>query len=616
VVLSLLAGPVVRLTEASHVVLQGFTVEATQGTGIEIRGGTGNRVLACDVRNCRALGIDVEGGSSHRIEACDVHETGTGGIGLSGGDRKTLTPAGHQAINNHIWQFSRHKLTYSNALQIGGVGNRAAHNLIHDAPHQAIGLGGNDHVFEFNVVHHICTETDDCGAFYKGRNPSCRGNLIRYNFWHHIGSPMGHGNAAVYFDDGDGGDTVFGNVFFRCGDPGRGSFGTVFSHGGHDNLAENNLFIECQRALGSAPWNDQRWREALAGGDETGWQTKLLKEVDITQAPYTTRYPELVGFMDPPAGAPRTNGAVRNLLVMCAEVSSGNWQVDPQQNLVTDQDPGFVDAARGDFRLRPEAPVFATLPGFQPIPFEKMGLVQNALRPKLPADPWTYAAPQPLPPLASRQAQAPNRPPRSGPAPVAKVPRLQGPITVDGAIADGEWPVADSAGGLVLAMHVNGNPAARQSRARLAWDAATLYVALDNAIHPDTRLDGNQWGANDAVEVSLRRQRQGPGQVPIHVLRGYGNGRLEYGITPNGAQEPATMDPGGTRFAARRTASDRWLAEFAIPLRLLDVDPAASPRLAFSLAVRKTLDDLWLMWAPTHGHSYDVDNAGIAELQP
>jgi len=614
VVLSLLQGPVLRLAQASHLTVQGFVIEATQDSGIEVRGGSGVRILACDVRNCRARGIDIDGGSDHRVEACDVHETGTGGIALSGGDRRALIPAGHQANNNHIWRFSTHKFTYSNALEIGGVGNRAAHNLIHDAPHQAIGLSGNDHVFEYNVVHHVCTETDDCGAFYKGRNPSCRGNLIRYNFWHHIGSPMGHGNAAVYFDDGDGGDTVFGNVFFRCGDPGKGSFGTVFSHGGHDNVAENNVLIECKRALGSAPWNDKRWKEALAGGDETGWQTKLLKEVDITQPPYTTRYPELVGYMDPPAGQPRANRATRNLIVMCGEVSSGNWQVDPQQNLVTAADPGFVDAAQGDFRLRPDAPALAALPGFQPIPFEATGLVRNALRPELPAEPWTYGPPQPLPPLARQSAPAAAPQARSGPVPVTKVLRIATGPTIDGTIADAEWPVADAAGGLVLATDVNGTPASRQSRARLAWDATTLYVAVANAIAPDTRLDGNQWGSNDAVEVSLRPLRPGAGQTPIHVLRGYGNGRVEFGTTPNGTDEPSTMDPGQIRFAARRPAPDRWVAEFAIPLRLLDVDPATTTRLAFSLAVRKTADDLWLMWVPTYGHSYDVDQAGIMEL--
>jgi hypothetical protein len=371
---------VVALRDASHVVLRGFTVEASQGDGIEITGGTSNRVLACHVRNVRQVAIRVGGGIGHRIEACDLHDTGTGGLVLAGGDRRTLTPAGHEAVNNHIWRYSQHQLTYANAIVLEGVGNRAAHNLIHDAPHQAIGVGGNDHVFEYNVVHHVCMETDDCGAYYKGRNPSCRGNIVRYNYWHDIGSPMGHGNAAVYFDDGDGGDTVFGNVFYRCGEPGRGSFGTVFSHGGHDNLAENNIFVECKRALGSAPWDDARWRRALAGGEDCLWQERLLKEVDITKPPYTTRYPALVGFLNPPPGQPRVNRAARNVFVRCNELRSGNWQLKPEEQWVTDADPGFVDAAKGDFRLRPDAEVFRRLPGFQSIPFEKIGLIEDELR--------------------------------------------------------------------------------------------------------------------------------------------------------------------------------------------------------------------------------------------
>jgi hypothetical protein len=70
-------------------------------------------------------------------------------------------------------------------------------------------------------------ETDDCGSFYMGRNPSERGSMLRYNFWHHIGSTRAHGSCAVYFDDGAGGQTVFGNVFYRAA---GGSFGAVFSH--------------------------------------------------------------------------------------------------------------------------------------------------------------------------------------------------------------------------------------------------------------------------------------------------------------------------------------------------------------------------------------------------
>lgn len=379
VVLSMLNAPLVALHDASFLTWRGCVFEASLGDGLEVAGGRGNRIASCEIRNTRQMGIRITGGAEHQVEGCRIHHIGTGGLLLEGGDRRTLTPAGHQAVNNHIWRFSEHQLSYACGITLSGVGNRAAHNLLQDAPHIAIGIAGNDHLFEFNIVRDICTASDDAGALYKGRNPSCRGNVIRYNYWRDIGSPMGHGTAAVYFDDGDGGDTVFGNIFVRCGYPGRGSFGTVFSHGGHDNTAENNIFIECQRALGSAPWDDARWKDAVEGGQDCHWQTRLLQEVDITRPPYTTRYPELVGFMDPQPGQPRVNHARNNVLVRCAEVSSGNWTYAPDEIWSIEDDPGFVDAAAENYLLRPDAEVFRRLPGFQPIPYDQIGPQTDAL---------------------------------------------------------------------------------------------------------------------------------------------------------------------------------------------------------------------------------------------
>ena len=48
-------------------------------------------------------------------------------------------------------------------------------------------------------------------------------------------------------------------------------------------------------------------------------------------------------------------------------------------------DPGFVNFAKHDFRLKPGAQVFKDLPGFQPIPFEKIGLFTDEYRRRLPA---------------------------------------------------------------------------------------------------------------------------------------------------------------------------------------------------------------------------------------
>lgn len=362
--------PLVVLQDVANVTLRGLVFEEAQGDALHVRGCRNVRVEGCEIRNIRRKAIWIDGGVANRIFACDIHDTGTGGIALDGGDRKTLAPAGHVVENTHIWNFSVHQLTYASAIHFSGVGNVARHNFLHDAPHQAVSVSGNDHLFEYNVVSNVCHSSDDAAAFYKGRNPSCRGTVIRYNLWRDIGSPRGHGNAAIYFDDGDGGETVYGNVFYRCGDPGKGSFGTVFSHGGHDNLAENNIFIECKRALGSAPWNDKRWKDFI---NAPLWQERLLKEVDITQAPYTERYPALVGFMDPQPGAPRDNVAVRNLFVNCGEVKSNRWTTN-ETDVAVSEDPGFVNLAAGDFRLKPDATVFNLIPGFQMIPVEKMGL--------------------------------------------------------------------------------------------------------------------------------------------------------------------------------------------------------------------------------------------------
>jgi hypothetical protein len=126
------------------------------------------------------------------------------------------------------------------------------------------------------------------------------------------------------------------------------------------------------------------------GKEGWDWDNKLLKEVDITKPPYTTHYPSLAGFMAPHSGQLRINRAANNVFVKCADVYSGNWQVHQDENWITDSDPGFVNASAGDFRLERSSKVFWKLPGFQPIPFEKIGLIKNVLRPTVQKAPCPY----------------------------------------------------------------------------------------------------------------------------------------------------------------------------------------------------------------------------------
>lgn len=375
-----------KLKDAHDLVFQDLDFEECQGDAVSMSGCARVAFRGCTFRNIRGKAIVGNGVTDCRVVSSDIFNTGTGAISLYGGDRRTLTPGGNLIEDTLIRDFSEHCLTYASAIHLGGVGNVARHNEISGAPHMAVGVSGNDQVFEYNIVSNVCMCSDDAAAFYKGRNPSCRGNVLRYNFWSEIGSPRGHGNAAIYFDDGDCGDLVYGNVFYRCGEPGFGGFGTVFCHGGHSNIVQNSIFIECKRPLGSSPWNQQRWADFLKSPLE---QTRLLKEVNATSAVWVARYPAIRTLFAPEKDEARWNAAYDNAFIDCPlslpgrkpgeakpGICCGRWYTNTT-DVVMSGDPGFVNAAAKDFSLRPDAALFRKLPGFKPIPFSKIGLIRK-----------------------------------------------------------------------------------------------------------------------------------------------------------------------------------------------------------------------------------------------
>ena len=363
--------PFVRLDRVQNFAIENVTFEEGFAEGVCGAGNRRVRLEGVEFRNLFEMAVYLDRSEECIVRRCDVEETGCGGISLDGGDRKTLRPGRNLIEDCRIRRYSRLQFCYANAISVGGVGPVVRHNEISDAPHQAVAWGCNDGVFEFNLVSNVVNCADDAGAFYKGRNPSKRGNVIRHNLWVDIGSARGHGTAAIYFDDGDVGELVEGNVFVRCGQPGKGSFGTVFSHGGFSNVVRNCVFVDCKRPFGSSPWKDDRWRAYVMA---PLWQQRLRKEVDVTKPPYLTRYPDFAGFMDPQPGQARDNLAVNNVIVNCTSVQSGRF-VTNATDVVFSSDPGFRDAARGDWGLRPDAEAFRRIPDFRPIPVERIGLL-------------------------------------------------------------------------------------------------------------------------------------------------------------------------------------------------------------------------------------------------
>lgn len=368
---------VVSMADVSHTTLAGLTIEVARGSGVEVRGGAHNRIAGCTLRNLGNLGAAFSGGSDSGIIGCDIHHVGDNGVSLAGGDRKTLAPGRMYAVNNHIHHYSRTCFCYRSAVAVSGVGNRVAHNLIHDAPHNAIGLGGNEHVIEYNRIHRVCMDTDDAGVFYMGRDWTERGNIVRFNYFHDIGRHKGGvGVQSIYLDDWTSGTQVYGNVCVRGG---RG----VLVGGGRNNTVENNIFVDCTPAV-HVDSRGLGWARNYFNGELTTL-TDRLAAMNYREPPYSTRYPELLTLYDDEPALAKYNVVARNICVGGRWLDLADGLTDKvvrlEDNLVN-QDPLFVDAAAGDYRLKDDSPAYKL--GFKPIPFEKIGLQLDEYRTHLP----------------------------------------------------------------------------------------------------------------------------------------------------------------------------------------------------------------------------------------
>ncbi|MBN2450814.1 MAG: right-handed parallel beta-helix repeat-containing protein [Lentisphaeria bacterium] len=444
-------GDLVRLQDTRHVALRGFLLECCDGRAVWLQDAVRCDIAACVIRNCAQWGVSLNGGEGCSVTGCDIYATGCGGIALTGGNRATLTPAGHLAANNVVHHVGVFEKTYNTAINISGVGNAARNNLIHDTPHAGMTLAGNDNVVEFNIIHHTNLQSTDTGGLYScPRDWTQRGNLIRHNIWHDLGGygkrsswePVQDGKVVfeyphftwgIYMDDPTSGNTMYGNLLYRvpiCG---------LFTHGGRDNVFENNILVDCpafQMGMLTPDWSE--------------WENVFAKFRAVTTGPegqrFLERYPALREY-DTRDGHPEAmigHRFVRNIIYSTAagtewlrgeqqdawkgsqrmmlmqvrlrqedlprnEVDYNTVYAEPGlegffranlppaasrdlswegwRELGVDRhslwaDPLFVDAPGGDFRLRPDSPALRL--GFRPIPFERIGPYRDTLRASWP----------------------------------------------------------------------------------------------------------------------------------------------------------------------------------------------------------------------------------------
>lgn len=623
VLLSVNPTAVVRCARTRFVEFHGLGIECSAASGLRIDDGEGCRVVGCEVRNVGAQGIAATG---DRIEVvgCDIHHTGDKAIDLDSGDRYTLT-RGESVIDNcHLHHTNRIVRAGSQAVSLGGVGNRLSHNLIHDTGYIAVRFAGNDHILEHNRLFRTNTESAEGGVFYTGRDWTSRGSVLRHNFIHHVEDTQegcGSSTRFLHLDDSAPGIEVYGNVCYRMG-------GGVSICGGAANNVHDNLFVECAWGVDIGPRGADMFEPDGRGGytmvGQSAWKSlaTYVERYKWNEPPYSTHYPELPEmFTKRPIAAPWLNTVTRNVMVDCGRgIRSTGMQ--PEWSTVEDnwegEDPGFVEADHTelDFRLRDDASVIDES-GFTP-----PSVLDAGLYPSPDRRAWPVAIDLPAPdwkPRWMRLREEAMKTPTD--LPVFRAMQVTGRITIDGVVDPTEWTPGDATGAAPevhdtaeLAWTHTGEAARHPSQAMVQTDDTHLYVSFRNEIDPAAGLSGGHtWGRDDAVEIALA---QVEGQIgPIIVLRGYADGHWESSGEAGAPPEVVARAGKDVAYAAQPLGDAMWCAEWGIPFSSLGISPAdRNPRLVLNLSARKPAGDEWVMWSRAGGSTYDVHRSGFLWL--
>lgn len=386
VLVSLLDSAMLMLDNTRNLTIQGITFSYSRGNAVVVNGGENNLIEDCDFKDLGDIAIKVNGGIKNGLSGCNLYDIAAGGIMLRGGDRRSLTSAGNFVINNQIHHFGQWLKTHQSAITLDGVGNYIANNLIHHGPGTGITLSGNEHILEYNELHHLGQEMADVGAVYMGRNWTQRGNIVQYNFFHDLSGPGENYVNAVYLDDFTSGTTVHGNIFLRCA-------AGIEIGGGRDNVVSNNIFIENNLGI-SVDARGIGWAKYFFdGGDSTLF--KGMETMNYTKPPYSIRYPILLNLYKDEPALPKNNKITNNIsynepwlrflygidlnivFVQDNLVSDPKGEYKNEKDFIVKGNPGILSYSNGAI-IKLDTIVFSK--GFKKIPFEKIGLQKDAYR--------------------------------------------------------------------------------------------------------------------------------------------------------------------------------------------------------------------------------------------
>jgi len=350
--------------------------ESALGGAIEMKGARDVAFLGCTVAHTGEYAIEVgEGCRNVRIESCVLHDLGAGGVkvGAFWGDssKDAEAVAGGTIIRDCAIGHGGRMHPAACGILIGhSPHNRIEHNAIWDFYYTGISVGwswgyakseAHHNTIKGNLVHTLGQGVlSDMGGIYTlGVSP---GTTITDNVFHDVVS-SGYGGWGIYLDEGSTGIVVERNLAYRCKSAG------FHQHYGKDNVIRNNVFALNRESQLMRTRAEEHRSFTFTRNIVVADGSPLLAS-NWSGTRFQSDHNVWWDVKGSPAGP-------------MAGTSWDEWKKRGFDRHSVVADPGFRDAAGGDFRLKPGSP--ASKIGFRAFDAAQAGRLTRVLVPEAPA---------------------------------------------------------------------------------------------------------------------------------------------------------------------------------------------------------------------------------------
>jgi hypothetical protein len=340
----------------------------------------------CIVRHTAGYAVDFGAGcQACRVERCEMVDLGAGGVKIGGLNAADIA-------TGCVVRDCR--------IESGGRVHPAAIGVW-------IGFGAESTV-ERNEISDFYYSAVSVGWQWNTNATPCRNNRILDNHLHHLGQSVLCDMGGIYTLGRQPGTVLAGNhihdVSRRC--DGYGGWGLYFDEGSSEILEIGNLAYRTQ----DAPFHAHACRENTIRGNIFAWGTNAMMQFSNPQrlGPLTLENNVFVGdWAKLYAHDPDDEIVFRSNLYWRAGSTAAvtfpkgqaldAWRKREPGAAIAD--PGFVDAAAGDFRLKPGAAAAAFgIPGFDPASAGR--ITKGTKLSGLPPVPRAYPPAVPPPPYS------------------------------------------------------------------------------------------------------------------------------------------------------------------------------------------------------------------------